>query len=302
VSAIQAKLSFFLMTQKGLHVLRAFVDEFGASRIHCVIGSKDESVQNDYYAEIADLCAAREIEFRDRSSSYVLETDYAFAISWRWKIQTSVRLIVFHDSLLPRYRGFAPLPTALINGEDRIGVTALFATDEYDRGDIILQKSLSVSYPIKIQKAIEISGGLYAGMVSEISQTIFRGDPLPFQKQDESTASYSLWRDEEDYLIDWFASAARIKRFVDSVGYPYRGAVTGVNAGVARVLEAEVEPDVKIEERMPGKVIFVRDGCPVVVCGSGLLKITDLRDDKGHSLLPLKRFRSRFANPRRFEK
>jgi len=293
-----AKLSFFLMTQKGFQVLKSFLDEFGAARIDCVIGSKDANVQNDFYSEIADLCAAHKIIFKDRSSDHTLQTQYAFAISWRWKIRSSARLIVFHDSILPKYRGFAPLPTALISGEELIGVTALIGSDEYDSGEIILQKSAAISYPIKIQKAIEISCALYVDMVSEVSQTIFRGDSLVSRKQDESVASYSLWRDEEDYRIDWFASAARIKRFIDSVGYPYRGALTGLNGELVRVLDAEIETDVKIEDRMPGKVIFVRGNCPVIVCGSGLLKITDLRDKEGHSLLPLKKFRSRFANPR----
>jgi methionyl-tRNA formyltransferase len=298
VDDFTSKLSFFLMTQKGLHVLKSFVDEFGASRISCVTGSKDENVQNDYYSEIVDFCAAQRITFKDRSSGYVPQTQYALAISWRWMISDSQRLIVFHDSILPRYRGFAPLPTALINGEETIGVTALFASDEYDRGEIILQKSAPISYPIKIQKAIEISIQLYVGLVSEISRTIFRGDSLASREQDESQASYSLWRDEEDYRINWFASAATIKRFIDSVGFPYRGALTHLNAHVARVFDSEVEADVRIEGRTPGKVIFIRGDCPVIVCGSGLLRITDLRDSEGRSLLPLQRFRSRLTNPK----
>lgn len=297
MNVIPAKLTFFLMTQKGFRVLKSFLDEFGRARIDCVIGSKDANVQNDFYSEIADLCAERAVIFKDRSSCQGLQTDYAFAVSWRWKIRNSARLIVFHDSVLPRYRGFAPLPTALINGEERIGVTALFASDEYDSGDIILQKSVAISYPIKIQKAIEISCELYVDLVSEISRIIFSGDSLASRKQDESGASYSLWRDDEDYRVDWSSSTEKIKRFIDSVGYPYRGALTALNGEPVRIFDAEIEPDVKIEDRIPGKVIFVRDNFPVIVCGSGLLKITDLQDNEGHSLLPLRKFRSRFANP-----
>jgi methionyl-tRNA formyltransferase len=53
-----------------------------------------------------------------------------------------------HDSLLPKYRGFAPLPNALINGEREVGVTALFASEEYDMGDIVCQRRLAVEYPM----------------------------------------------------------------------------------------------------------------------------------------------------------
>jgi methionyl-tRNA formyltransferase len=52
--------------------------------------------------------------------------------------------------------------------------------------------------------------------------------------------------------------------------------------------------DVKIENRSPGKVIFIEDKLPVIVCGKGLLMLVDVRDEHGESVLPLKYFRSRF--------
>jgi methionyl-tRNA formyltransferase len=54
-------------------------------------------------------------------------SDFNIAISWRWMLKVS-NLIVIHDSLLPKYRGFSPLVNMLINGEDTLGVTVLFAT------------------------------------------------------------------------------------------------------------------------------------------------------------------------------
>ena len=49
---------------------------------------------------------------------------------------------------MPKYRGFAPLVNSLVNGEKIIGVTALFASEEYDNGDIIMQSSVDITYPI----------------------------------------------------------------------------------------------------------------------------------------------------------
>ena len=69
-----------------------------------------------------------------------------------------------------------------------------------------------------------------------------------------------------------------------------------VESGPARILEVERLPDLAIENRCPGKVLFLRDGRPVVVCGSGLLKVTWLEDDSGASLLPLGRLRVRFSS------
>ena len=66
--------------------------------------------------------------------------------------------------------------------------------------------------------------------------------------------------------------------------------------GLVRILEAEIVKDVVIENRTPGKVIFIENSQPIVVCGQGLLKIQKLMDDKENkSLIPLSKFRSRFG-------
>jgi len=101
-------------------------------------------------------------------------------------------LITFHDSLLPRYRGFAPLPTALINGDAEVGVTALLASRKYDRGDIIAQRRLVLSYPVKVRQVIDSIAPLYAELVTEIARIICSGAPLPTSPQNESQASYPL--------------------------------------------------------------------------------------------------------------
>jgi methionyl-tRNA formyltransferase len=113
--------------------------------------------------------------------------------------------------------------------------------------------------------------------------------------QDEKAATYSLWRDEDDYRIDWSHDAAVIKRFIDAVGYPYHGACSNLDGTLTRILDASVEPDVKIEQRVPGKVMFVRDGWPIVTCGTGMLRLLEVRNEaRTESLLPLRKFRSRF--------
>ena len=88
--------------------------------------------------------------------------------------------------------------------------------------------------------------------------------------------------------------SATIRRFVDALGWPYQGASTLLNGQLHRVLAAEPKPDVQIENRMLGKVLFVRAGQPVVVCCTGLLHLTALRTSAGGEALPLARFRSRF--------
>ena len=120
---------------------------------------------------IHDLCEKEQIKWVDRSCKPIIDSAYSIAIAWRWliPIETHNTLIILHDSLLPKYRGFAPLVNMLINHEPSIGVTALFANEEFDRGDIICQKSDSVVYPIRIDEAIEKVSKLYVEIVLDIN-------------------------------------------------------------------------------------------------------------------------------------
>jgi methionyl-tRNA formyltransferase len=282
------------MTEKGYRVLDTLVRNYPYV-IECVVTSRDLNIENDYYKEICEYCNENQIDVCDRAKFRNVTSRYAVAVSWRWLIdEASTTLVVFHDSILPKYRGFSPLVSALINGDDKVGVTALFATKEYDRGDIIFQSTSLVTYPIKIQQAIELVNGNYNELALKIAEKISNGDLLIGEKQNEEKASYSLWRDEDDYIIDWEQSSDQIKRFIDAVGYPYKGASTMVDGKKARIVDASIVDDVSIENRIPGKVIFVKQGMPVIVCRKGLLMITDIVDNEtGNQLLPLSKFRTR---------
>lgn len=286
----------FLMGYKGLICLKAIVENNGSHLIAIVIGSKDEAIKNDYYEEITAYCNKNNLPFINRKDQCNVKFDVAIAISWRWLInfEEAIPLIVFHDSLLPKYRGFAPLVNSLVNAEPRIGVTALFASEEYDKGNIIMQKGIEISYPIKIEMAIERVSKCYAELIVKLFEMIETGNEINSKPQDENDASYSLWLDENDYQIKWNQSAATIKRLVDSVGYPYNGASSFIKDQKVRILDAEVYEDVKIENRIPGKLIFLKDNCPVVVCGEGLLKLVKVENESGQSMLPLKNFRTQF--------
>lgn len=293
---VTRKISLFLMNKKGLSVLQAILEEFGPDSLDCVISARDEGVKKDYYKEISDLCFSQGLRVFSRQEPYLLKSVFAFAIGWRWIIKECQNLIIFHDALLPRYRGFAPLVSSLINGEQKIGVSALLASNNYDEGDIIAQRAIEIQYPIKIADAIDLLLPLYNELARFIARDIRHGSPVNTVPQDHQNASYCLWRNEKDYQINWTESSQKIRRFIDAVGFPYKGAQTSLDGKQLRVLEAVTVPDVMIENRDPGKVIFSRNNCPVVVCGQGLLKITKMIDEATEeSVLPLKKFRVRFS-------
>ncbi|RZU52563.1 methionyl-tRNA formyltransferase [Krasilnikovia cinnamomea] len=292
-------LNLYAMTAKGLAVFDALCAAVpGVMR--AVISARDPGTRDGSYDALAAACAQRGVSFFDRSQvDAVPPAAYAMAVGWRWIIpdRPDTTLVVFHDSLLPRHRGFNPLVTALIEGDARAGVTALLATAEYDRGDILAQVAVPLPRPIRIAEAIDLVAAGYAEIAADIGARIAAGQRLSGVPQDERAASYSLWRDDADYEMDWAGPADRLRDFVYAVGPPYAGARTRMNGVPVRVWDVAVEPDVAVANRAPGKVIFLRGGRPTVVCGTGLLRIDAMTrdDDGGTNCLPLRRFRTRFG-------
>ncbi len=287
-------LKLYLMGLKGLRVLENIVSEFGSEVIAAVVCSRDTSIQKDYYDEMSELCNKHGILFYNRKEEQAVNCDYSVAIGWRWLIADYQRLIVFHDSILPAYRGFNPLVTALIKGDDKIGVTALWANAAYDAGDIIFQAAREISYPIKIADAIELVTTCYVELALRVCEHIKSGQVLPANPQDHSAASYSIWRDNEDYRINWDDSADNICRFIDAVGFPYNGAVSFVGDEEVKILDAMVVEDFPIVNRTAGKVFQLgEDNSVDVICGKGMLRLTTIKDKSGNDF-KLKSLRTRF--------
>lgn len=289
------------MTSKGYSVLQEFIKN-SSFKIEYVVSEKDLKIKNDFYDEIKSLCSINSINFFNRKDfPGFTEESLKIAVSWKWMLNTqNSKLIILHDSLLPKLRGFNPLVTSLINGEKFIGVSAIFASSEYDQGDIICQSSSKISYPITIFEAMKLIEDNYKKVAKELVLKLSNNQYPKASPQDHKLATYSLWRGENDYFIDWELSSKEIRRFIDAVGYPYKGASSFINGNLVRIIKVEEMNDVVIENRAPGKVIFFQEKKPVVVCGSGLLVIEELEDDNGNDLLPLNQFRTKFTSLNQF--
>lgn len=256
---------------------------------------KDYNVLNDYSLEIIALCNTHNIFFSIYPENSNHKFGLAIASGWQRMIHDipSHALVVFHDSILPRYRGFNPLVSALINRDSQVGVTALKPANKYDEGDIFSQRIINVNYPIKISDAIDKVCEEYFHLTCEIYKKFFIGE-LKSTEQDHSSATYSLWRDDDDYAIDWNKDSEYIYNFVNCVGYPYKGASASINSTIVRITSTSVLPDLHIMNRDVGKIIFMDTDKPVVVCGKGLLRIDELYTDDNCSLIGKIKFRTRF--------
>ena len=221
-------------------------------------------------------------------------------VSWKYMLPTNINnilstpIIVLHDSLLPKYRGFAPTPTAIICGENKFGVTALFATDDVDKGDIIKQKSVYISNDKYIADVIEILSDLYEDIVCEIIEDLKNNNIVAYP-QNENLATYSIWRNIEDCHINWKKDSNYIYNFIRAIGTPYYGAFSFLDGEKIIINKAEVlKNDLNFALRDEGKIWKIENGCPEVICGKGMLKIKEAVYEKDRNIKVIfKKVRSR---------
>jgi methionyl-tRNA formyltransferase len=297
------ELGLYLMSQKGLSVLAALLNDPVRSRIRFVVVARDSAVKRDYFEEIAALAGQAGIACHDRRhmSKHDDCVGVMIAVSWRWLIPAlpHQRLVVLHDSLLPRYRGFAPLVNALVQGDPQVGVTAVLARrdSDYDSGPVLLQRRLPIVYPATISDTIDRICTVYCDVALEVARLSALGE-LVGTDQDESQVTYSPWLDESDYLIDWTQAAGTVRRFVDATGSPYRGAASYLDGRLVRITHCEEYPGpFRLERPAPGKVMLIQAGCPCVACGDGAVRILSAHyDDSDEDALPLKHLRVRFSD------
>ena len=171
--------------------------------------------------------------------------DLLLVLGWYYMIPPRVREIIplgsvgIHASLLPKYRGWAPIPWAIINGETETGVTFFYLDDGVDNGDMIAQ----ARFPIEkndncatvYEKATRASIKLLRKYLPQLAT-----NTAPRIPQDESHATYFLQRKPEDGLIDWSWSAKRIRDFIRAQTRPYPGAFTYIQDKKVIIWDADV--------------------------------------------------------------
>jgi methionyl-tRNA formyltransferase len=240
------------------------------------------------FERLQDLAKQQSIDLRETRRPVISPQTLTFLVGWQHLLaDVTPSTVVFHDSLLPRYRGFAPTVTALIKGDREIGVTALRPVEEIDQGPIIAQRARQISYPMKIETALTIQASLMAELAGDIVDR-WRHGQLTATPQQDALATYSIWRDDADFEVDWSKSAEDIERFVNAVGHPYAGARTsigGIERQRIRIVDVTPVPDMPFEIREAGKVWRLDSGRPIVVCGTGMLWIDHCRREDGSTFV-----------------
>lgn len=219
-----------------------------------------------------------------------LKADVIVVVAYGQKIPNRVLelaphgCINVHSSLLPKYRGAAPIHRAIINGDDITGVTTMYLSEGWDEGDIILQSTeeiLPTDTAGSLHDRLAIRG---ASLLSETLNQLENGT-APRITQDDSKASYAPKLDKSDGQIDWADTAYNLWNFVRGMN-PWPTAYTLYENQMIKVWEASEAKDcsninTKIE---PGKVLAINQDGIYVGTGDGVLILGKLQRQGARSM------------------
>ena len=186
--------------------------------------------------------------------------------------------INIHGSLLPKYRGAAPIQRAVLNGDPASGVTIMYMAEECDAGDILAQRAVSIAGKTSEQVFEELSV-LGAELLAESLPKIISGE-LQGVPQDASQATYTAMIRKEEGLIDWTRDAKALESHVLGM-YSWPIAYTVLNGEVFKIHQAEALTETT--SAAPGTVVSAgKDGIGAA-CGDGhvlMLKTVQLPGKK----------------------
>jgi methionyl-tRNA formyltransferase len=143
-----------------------------------------------------------------------------------------------HASLLPKYRGSAPIAWAILNGEKKTGVTTMLMDEGMDTGDILLQSEILIHEDETTEALHDRLASLGAQLLSKTLEKMKRGEIHP-TPQDHSKATYAPMLKKEDGRILWTKGAEEIDRQVRAF-HPWPGAYTEWQGQILKIYKGEV--------------------------------------------------------------
>jgi methionyl-tRNA formyltransferase len=175
----------------------------------------------------------------------LLKPDLIVVAGWYYMVSGDLRRIApkgaigLHGSLLPKYRGGAPLVWSMINGEEEGGVSLFYLEDGVDEGDIIAQKPFPIEETDTIADALRKLEDAGARLLEENLPLLANGIATRIA-QNHAEATLFPQRSPADGEIDWSWSAKRIRDFIRAQTRPYPGAFTKIGRKKVILWDADI--------------------------------------------------------------
>jgi len=257
--------------------------------VQAVFTYPDDPRDAGFYRSVAQTCIEYDIPayiYEDTHFTLIqnIAPDYIFSFYYRSLISDQVLALArkgaynIHGSLLPDYRGRAPVNWVLVNGETRTGVTLHHMVSRADAGDIVAQVPVDIAYEdtaYSLQRKLLVAAeALFKTQLPLIAQ----GKAARIT-QDISKGRYFGRRGPEDVKIDWSKPAEAVRNLIRAVTVPYPGAFTEVNGRKFMIWSADI--DKKTSEKLG---IIASISPLIIACGQGAIVVKCAQFDDG---LPL---------------
>lgn len=180
-----------------------------------------------------------------------------------------------HASILPEYRGAAPINWALINGEEETGVTIIKMTSKMDAGPIIIQRSLKIS-DTDTEITLEDKLSKLAAQMVLVSLASIQANKYTLQPQDEKQVSFAPKLRKEDGRINWNRQAQQIMNQVRGCLF-WPGAFSCYKNRILKVHRASVTSLTSASEYKPGQIIDISKKCIWVMTGKDALCLEEIQ-------------------------
>lgn len=174
-----------------------------------------------------------------------------------------------HASLLPKYRGAAPIQWSVLNGESETGVTAMYMDEGLDTGDMIMKRSCEIGENETAGELHDKLSALGAQLIVEALKALENGRAKR-EKQDDSQSCYSPMLDKSLCQIDWSKSAQQVHNKVRGLS-PWPVATSSINGKKVKVHQTRLSND----NGAAGEIISLSP--LTVACGSGSVIINELQ-------------------------
>jgi len=242
-----------------------------------VLPSAVKSAAVELGLKVIQVASLKEPEFiaklKDLSPDVVVVV--AFGILPR-EVFTIPKLGTFnlHASLLPKYRGAAPINWAIINGETETGVTTFFLDDKVDTGKIILQKKIQIG---EDETAGELASRLSILGAETVVETIARiqNGNVKISEQDSALSTKAPKISREDCLIDWSKPVADVHNFIRGFS-PEPGAYTFLNSKMVKVFKTRLTREAS---SLPAGTIKIESGRFLVSCSNEVVEVLELQSE-----------------------
>lgn len=290
------RVGFIGSTKRGLMTLEA-LQARGAHIVGIVSLAQDAHEHDRHEAQIEAF--AQEHNIAHHATRWMRDRDYRALLKDEWRVDlvfvVGCRIIItedvysapplgmyaVHDSLIPEYRGFAPLNWAILNGEEEMGVTLFAMADGMDAGDIVAQQPVPIAPHATAPQVYADVCQATTDLVLLVYQQLRDGKTLTRTPQDYSIGSFTCSRTPNDGVVDWSWETARIYNLVRALAFPYVGAYTFYQNRKLIIWRAEPLHDPRrFVGRVHGRVLAVhKQGYIDVMTGDGILRLHEVSWD-----------------------